>query len=522
MANGYFRASGKLAAVATIPGPGFAYAVAGLAEAAHDSVALIHIAGAPAAAAGRKFQFQAIDQSRIATSLVKCVIELDDPGTAYADVSRACLQACAGEPGPVMIHWHANGARSSRTGADAQPEHRQTVWSTAPTSGNLEPLLRQISSARRPLLLAGQGCASAAPVLQTIVELLAVPVLTSGSGRGVLPEDHPLSFAYDFTRADVSILNDLIETSDCIVAIGCKLSHGGTGGYRLALPAERLIHVDASPDVIGANYPVQTGVVLPAELFLQQLMSFGQGVPDSASTWTTEEVARWRTRLRQAPRNVAEPTVNGLSPSNCAQLFSLIRDALPRNGILVTDSGLHQGLARRHFDVLSPRGLIAPSDFQSMGFGIPAAIGAKIAAPERPVVVVIGDGAFAMSAMEMITAVREAIPITVIVFNDGFLNQIRLQQHENSGFTESVTLVNPDFQSFAEAIGARYALLGDDAEQVLATAVAHDGVTLVEARLGDSLRMTTARVRSMGRNTLRRALGPRLVGWLKTRMRRRS
>ncbi|PWB62396.1 MAG: hypothetical protein C3F14_09955, partial [Deltaproteobacteria bacterium] len=184
-----------------------------------------------------------------------------------------------------------------------------------------------------------------------------------------------------------------------------------------------------------------------------------------------------------------------------------------------TDSGLHQGLVRRHFDVLTPRGLILPSDFQSMGYGIPAAIGAKFASPERPVVAVIGDGGFAMSGMELLTAVREKIPLTVVVFNDGRLNLIRLQQFANFGHSESVDLLNPDFEAFAASVGARYSLVDGNAEQVLRDAIGSPHVTLVEVVAGDSAAIRIRQVKGFTRETARRALGPGIARWVKNLLR---
>jgi acetolactate synthase-1/2/3 large subunit len=150
-----------------------------------------------------------------------------------------------------------------------------------------------------------------------------------------------------------------------------------------------------------------------------------------------------------------------------------------------------------------------------MGFGLPAAIGAKLAAPERPVVVVLGDGGFAMSGMELLTAVREKIPLTVIVFNDGRLNLIRLQQFSNFGRSESVDLMNPDFRAFASAVGAQYALVDGNAEAVLRTAVGGSNVTLVEVLVGDSQKIHLMRAKGFTRETARRAIGPGMVRWIK-------
>jgi acetolactate synthase-1/2/3 large subunit len=207
--------------------------------------------------------------------------------------------------------------------------------------------------------------------------------------------------------------------------------------------------------------------------------------------------------------------VHGAEPATAAAFFAALRRALPRDAIVVTDSGLHQSLVRRHFEVLSPRGLLLPSDFQSMGFGLPAAIGAKLAAPGRPVVAILGDGGFAMSGLELLTAVRERVPIVLIVFNDGQLNRIRLQQLAQFGRSEACEVLNPDFAVLAEALGIRYAPCDAGIEDVLRRSVRRRGPTLVEVRVGDSPRIHAMRAKGLARAAVQELLGPRVAVRLK-------
>jgi hypothetical protein len=155
--------------------------------------------------------------------------------------------------------------------------------------------------------------------------------------------------------------------------------------------------------------------------------------------------------------------------------------------IVVTDSGLHQGLTRGFLRVRSERGLIAPADFQSMGFGVPAAIGAKIANPQRPVVLVIGDGGMALSGLELLTAVRERLDLTVVVFNDGQLGSIRRQQIRSVGRTHGVDVRGPDFAAFASAIGAGYRRLDADLGESIRASLAAPGVNLLEVPMADQV-----------------------------------
>lgn len=516
MANGYYRASGNIAPLITIQGPGFTYALTGLAEALQDSAAVLHIVGQPAAKPARKYEFQALDQSGIAASLVKRVFSIGQVDEIPRLAAEAYDLALSGEPGPVLLQWSKEALANPPT----HPFDRTSAGSAdgpLPVDSLVEEAATLLGSAKRPLLLVGQGAVRAVERVQQLAELIASPVFSTASGRGVLPEDHALALGFDFNRGDVHVLNDMIRLSDCVVALGCKFSHAGTGNYQLQLPPDRLIHVDASKEVLGANYPARLAILGSVESFLDRLLPALRRLPGKLNeSWTRAEIDDWKKRLcvvRNTP--VLEPVVHGVTPATASSFFTVLRRILPRNGIVVTDSGMHQGLVRRHFDVLSPRGLIVPNDFQSMGFGLPAAIGAKLAAPERPVVAVLGDGGFAMSGMEMLTAVREKIPLTVIVFNDGRLNLIRLQQFQSFGGSECVDILNPDFGTFAAAVGARYALIDGNSEQVLRTAVGSDQVTLVEVRVGDSPAIHLLRGKGFTRETARKVLGPGMVRRIK-------
>ena len=521
MANGYYRASGKVAPLITIQGPGFTYALTGIAEALHDSAAVLHIVGQPSAKA-RKYEFQALDQNGIAGSLVKRVFSIVQVDDIPRLVTEAYDLGLSGEPGPVLLQW-SKEALANPPGYPFDSKSAESAGGLLPADSLVEEATKLVGAARRPVLFVGQGAVGAAGQVQQLAELIASPVFTTASGRGVLPEDHGLALGFDFNRGDVHVLNDLIRMSDCVVALGCKLTHAGTGNFRLELPSDRLIHVDASEEVLEANYPARLAILGSVESFLERLLPALRCLPGAPNgSWTRVEIGDWKKRLcvvRSTP--VLEPVVHGVKPATAGSFFGVLRSILPRNGIVVTDSGLHQGLVRRHFDVLTPRGLIIPNDFQSMGFGLPAAIGAKLAAPERPVVAVLGDGGFAMSGMELLTAVREKIPLTVIVFNDGRLNLIRLQQFQSFGSSESVDILNPDFGTFAAAVGARYARIDGNCEQVLRTAVSSDQVTLVEVLVGDSPAIHLMRGKGFARETARKALGPGMVRNIKRWLGRR-
>jgi acetolactate synthase-1/2/3 large subunit len=203
--------------------------------------------------------------------------------------------------------------------------------------------------------------------------------------------------------------------------------------------------------------------------------------------------------------------VAGTAAGDARSFFLALRRALPAEAVLVLDSGLHQILARRYYSVQSAGGLILPTDLQSMGFAIPTAIGAQMAAPDRPVVALLGDGGFAMTAMELLTAVRERTRMVAIVFVDGAYGQIRMEQLANYGASHAVTLENPDLSLLAASVGARYELAGEtDFETAVRAALGHSGVTVIEVPVGDTFATRRAAAFARGREATRRLAGPRV------------
>jgi acetolactate synthase-1/2/3 large subunit len=518
MANGYFRASGRPAALFTIPGPGFAYALPGLAEARQDSAALLHIVGA-APHGQRRFQLQALDQRQLAAPLAKAIVRAETAEAMAPAVESAFDLAVSGEPGPVVLEYSAralsgDAGRRRPRGRRASPE--------VDLSGVAE-IAAFVARARRPVIFAGQGCADASAPLRQLAERLTAPVLTTLSGRGALPEDHALALGFEFACGEVETLNALLRQADCVLAVGVKLSAAGTHDFGVDLPPDRLIHVDSAADVLGATYPPRLAMAAPAGPFLGALLAAlsvkGAGVP-LASAWTLGEVAGWRERLRARGADAGpEPRFREISGKTASAVVAALRRALPRDGILVTDSGLHQALVRRYFEVRAPRGLIVPSDFQSMGFGVPAAIGARLAAPDRPVVAVVGDGGFAMTAMELLTAVRERLAFTVVVFTDGHLGRIRLQQLARDGHATACDVHNPDLEALSRALGVEYARGEGDLEGTLCAAIGGGRPAVVEVAVSDSLAIHVMRVQGLARAVSRRTLPRRARQWLRRRAR---
>jgi len=516
MANGYARVAGRVGIVFAIPGPGFTYALAGLAEARHDSIPLLLITGTPAAESSALLIHQAVDQVAMARPVVKEIVEVKSGEALVSQLAYAHALALEGEPGPVLVQISAAALAESLPATEppslaarvAEPEIFAHV-------------AQEFTAASRPLILAGQGTARAARELRAVVERWKVPVLTTPAGRGVLPESHPFALRFDGASGNVAVVNELLQRADYILAVGCKLSHNGTAGFSLVLPRDRLVHVDTAPAVLNATYPARRTVQASAKQVLEVLSRRCANQQTRTSEWPPGELTMWRDRLRSdASDQLPEPRFPDLVDGTALAFFGALRRALPDDGILVTDSGTHQFLARRHFEVRVPHGLIFPNDFQAMGYGLPAAIGVKLAALNRRVVLVIGDGGLLVSGMELVTAVRERLPLTIIVFNDGQLNHIRLQQLAQSGQAHSVSLRVPDLATLATAMGLRYVRLAGDAERILAAALMSLEPILIEVRVADSPAIRLLQAKAATRRAATRVLGPRMAAWIKQRLSR--
>lgn len=490
MANGYYRASGKIAVLVTIPGPGFTYALTGLAEAYLDSVSILHIVGKPKDSPGNSFHLQAIDQRNVAAPIVKAYISVSQIENLQDKLYEAFTTIMSGEPGPVILEVDSNLLDKYFVLEELTPIMKTKFKPASPDSDVLAKVQKVLLQAKRLVLFVGQGGNDSAREIRYLSELLNAPVLTTTSGRGILPENHPLSFPFNYVKGGGKVVNRLLEASDLILALGCKFSHNGSGGFRYRFPENKLIHVDISDETLNNNYPAKIAIKADVKSFLQCLLYCLDSSVKKENSWDKREIEEWR-KLASIDSQIdsIEPELQGIKPRSLKAFFQLLRDFIPADACVVTDSGLHQMFIRKYFQVLKPRSLIIPTDFQSMGYGLPVAIGAKLAAPKKMVLALVGDGGFAMSGMELLTAVRERLPIKVLIFNDGHLGLIRLQQISRFGYTHAVDLHQPNYETFAHSFNVKYTLLKGDINSCLENWLAHPSASLLEVRTRDSFRM---------------------------------
>lgn len=515
MANGWFRASGQPGIFIAINGPGFAWSVPPLGEAALDSTAVLFITGKPPER-GYKHDLQVIKQREIATALGCKVFEIDELESLEQTLQEAWSATTENGPQPVVLQVAFEVLGQDWTASSDSV----VITSEQPSSPvPVDELIAFLAQARRPVILAGGGTLDHAALLEQLLDGTGAAFFTTPTARGVIREDHPMCLRTDLLCDDVGVLNEILEQSDVIISLGCRFSHNGTGGFKLALAEEKLVHVDADNSVLQANYPARWPICMDVGRFLTTLCeNLPAASPGEKGGWPRSAVEEGRNMLAATRKSVlCEPS--WADTGNCESLFRQIQEGVPEDGILVTDTGLHQILTRRHFDVLSPRGLICPSDFQSMGFGLPAAIGAALAVPDRPVIALIGDGSLLMVGTELLAAKREAVSLPVLVFRDGALGQIRLQQIQEYGHESETKLESFDLEQYSSSLGIRHVRANENLAVQLRSALRESGPTVIEVELRDSGSLGEIQKQARRKTSIKSALGPRTTKMLK-RLRR--
>lgn len=470
MADGYARVSGKEGVVGVITGPGVTNVATPVADAYADAVPLLVIASSlPRASRGRrrgelhetKHQFGVMEALAGWTRAVDYVEEIPD---AIRDAFRAMRM---GRPGGAYIEIPLDVLEMGA---------QLTITTPAPISSPLPsaklPLIaKYLREAQRPLIIAGNGVTAAganAHLLQ-LAELLGAPVLLDRKSRDTLPTRHPLVISgYPLTPA----MYEIISTSDVALVIDSSLTPGPS---KLRLP-DTLLQIDREPSDIGRHFPVTLGMVADARFALDGLLDELQDTPrDRPSRY--EEVAHVKESLVE---HVWQRYGGNMA------FLDAVREAVPQDGVIVADMTKLGYASSEYLPLYQARTFIHPSELCSIGCGLPLALGAKVAAPDKPVVVLCGDGGFLLNVGELATAAQEQIDVVVVVFNDATYTAVKQQQarrfHQRYIATD---LHAPDYVLMAQAFGINGLRVAEpgDLGVALAQAIQRGGSTLIEVTL---------------------------------------
>lgn len=456
MADGYARATGKVGVCCVTTGPGVTNAATGLAVAHSDSIPVFLISSQVHAEAAKRRRglFHAMDQLALTKPITKWNGRADTPEQIPQLITHAFNVLTNGRPGAGHLEVPLNVLQKEFEFHNSKLEVNSSKSKSQfrASSSEVQRAAQLLRHAERPIILAGGGviAANASRELVEIAELLQAPVVMSPMGKGVIPADHPLCGGVTFTWVTADLQNmersvsPLVGEADAALAVGFRFSQLATVNYTLPVP-KPLVQIDIDPDEIGANYPAEIRVLADAKVALGELRERLEalGVQRGGRlSWMSSSVRPLR-HIDVGP--ASRPPVDWWE----------LRQALNRDAIVAADIARSGYALVGQFPVYQPRTFLHSASFIAMGHAFPAALGAKVAFPDRQVVSVSGDGCFLMTGQELATAVQHEINVVAIVINDRCLTGIAaLQDAHYGGRRVAVDLVNPDFVRLAESFGA--------------------------------------------------------------------
>ncbi|CAN5500586.1 acetolactate synthase large subunit [soil metagenome] len=486
MADGYARATGRCGVVCVVPGPGVTNALTGLGEALLDSVPIVAIVGDVGNGDhARPFQVHSLCNVDLLKPVCKKVYPVTSVEQIPGTVRQALRDAVSGEPGPVAVVVPYNLLIEAADFKCPPPAEHALPFDDSATKQALSLLGNK---AYRVGIYAGYGCMDHREALTAVAELLQSPVATSVSGKGVISECHALGVGWGFGAHASAVAEGAFEREkvhplksgvDLLLAIGVKFSEVSTGYYGNPKP-KHVIHVDANPNNLGKVMPADVCVAADAGLFLAQVLSCADALRRPADSHLVNRIARLK--AEHAAELCAVPAGKcGVDP---LALIAALRKQLPCDALFFTDVTASEHLAAESFTVSEPRTFFNPIDNQSMGWSIPAAIGAQRAFQERTVATLTGDGCFLMSAMELSTAAREGLPVKVFVLDDHAYHYMQMLQEPAFKRTTATKIAAIDYAAFARAVGVGYAEVLHHAqlETVLKAAVCQPGPVLIRVQ----------------------------------------
>jgi len=457
MADGYARASGKVGVCMATSGPGATNLVTAITNAYMDSSPVVAITGQVPRATIGKDAFQEADIVGIMTPVTKYTYQPRRATDIPRVVKEAFYIASTGRPGPVLIDIPKDvqmEAASMEFPSEVELRGYRPTYEPHPLQ--VKKAADILSQAERPMILSGGGIiiSRASEELLALAELLSAPVGTTLMGKGSFPENHPLWLG-GLGMHGAREANILVLEADALLAVGTRFSDRTTGRLDEFCPDAKIIHVDVDSAEIRKNAKVDIPIVADARRTLEAIRV------ELVRRAEKKERSAWLRRVEELRRQVASEIKNNDGAVNPRNIISGLRAVLPEDAIVTTEVGQNQMWAYLHFRVLKPRTYITSGGLGTMGFGFPAALGAKVARPTVPVVDIAGDGSFIMTEQDLATSVVENIPVTVVVLNNHMLGMVAQWQRLGVGGARSkrysaVELGNvPDFVKLAEAYGAR-------------------------------------------------------------------
>jgi acetolactate synthase-1/2/3 large subunit len=453
-ADGYARATGKPGVLLTHLGPGLTNAATGVANAALDSIPMVVIAGDVQSYFHGRHPHQEInlhqdaDQFQIYRPFCKRVYRVDNARDLPRIIERAFHLSQAGRPGPVLVDVPMD-VFSASLPVDAFDKVPAEIARPTIDDATAARIVAELAAAERPVLYAGGGVLSAraSEELTALAEALELPIAHTLMGKGVVREDHPLLLGMTGFWG-TPIANEKCRTADVILAVGTRLAEANSSSwdprFTFNIPPTRLIHIDADVAEIGRNFPTELAAVADAKLALATLGAAARGVTPRSRGALRADIAAGR---RAFAANWVDQYSSGQYPMRPERILSEVRKAVPEDGYIVTDVGWNKNGVGQQFPITVPGTFITPSGLATMGFGPAAALGVKLAQPDRAVVALVGDGAFGSNPSVVATAMEAGLGVVWLVMDNAAFGTIAGLTNMHYGW---------EFGCLFEVDGARY------------------------------------------------------------------
>jgi acetolactate synthase-1/2/3 large subunit len=445
MAEGYAKATRQVGVCVVTRGPGATNASIAVHSAKYDSVPLVLLVGQVSRSARGREAGQEMDYNQFFGGIAKWVIEINDPKQIPRVMTRAFHLARAGRPGPVVVSLPRDVIEEN---AEITMIGPYKVEPPSPNPAAIEAMIERINAARKPVLVVGSGTQYAGAWQEVIdfAEKFQLPVLTSYKRQDAFPNSHP-NYAGNLSNANRDARTLASEETDLLVVLGCRLNQQSTGGFAFPKPGQPVVQIDADEENIGQNSRPEVGIVADAKQALLAALKHPGPRPN-------ENRASWIAELHAKQKDYVTPKERTTRCVSMERVMKDLKSALPGDAITTGDAGSFGQWPQRYMEFDQPNSYISPT-LGCMGPGVPYAVGAKLAHPNRAVVAHCGDGGFLMTGQELATAKQYGANIIAIVYNNEGYNTIRMHQEaQYPGRQYGVALENPDFAAMGEAYGA--------------------------------------------------------------------
>jgi len=458
MADAVSRCSDHVGTLVVVPAAGITHASSGIGEAFLDGIPMLVISGGVRTDLDKSYQLHDVDQQALLAPITKATFRVQSHKEVIPAVYEAYRIATSGEPGPVYIEIPAN--LQLLTGEVDELPVYQPNRREASDPAPIKLAAQRLAEAKHPGLFVGWGSRHAKHQVARIAELLGAPVATTLQGLSTLPGTHPLHTGMGTGPSSVPVAQKTFANCDCMLAVGTRFAEICTGSYGMQVPSN-LIHVDINPSVFNVNYPATLTIEGDAREVLTQLQAELERLLDSprdfhvlANTIAAGKKAYADEWMKHDSKGLVNPAV----------LFEQINRQLDSDAIIACDDGNHTFLAAELLKIPDQGLFISPTDFNCMGYCVPASVAAKLVNPGRQVIGIVGDGAFLMSAMELLTASARQLGLVILVFNDGELSQIAQAQQIPYNRKTCTVVPSLDYEAMAKATGCAFVRIANNDE----------------------------------------------------------